>query len=281
MSNVEQNLTPLFAQALRAAKPKSRVDDLGYAPFDDCLVEGVAVAKVRAAFPTADSRPGGRQPRLFAANSSLMLAVNVFAPWLGDLDALEILKQRDFQDLRFDLRLPAVEGEAAQWLPVLLVGPNGVIGIESECTEFLSGHKVEFPDALEAFWASRPEDGWRRQMRALKAGDEGYGHLDAARLIKQYMGLRLLLEAAAGDTGRQLPGMLLYLFWEPLNAARFDEFSRHRAEIDRFARAVRGADIEFKAMSFLDLWAAWSRGKAPKWLPLHMTRLHQLYSFRI
>jgi hypothetical protein len=34
-------------------------------------------------------------------------------------------------------------------------------------------------------------------------------------------------------------------------------------------------------MSYFDLWAQWARGAPPSWLPLHLTRLHQRYSFRI
>lgn len=278
----DENLTLSFAAMLRAAKPKARVDDLGYARFDDCLVGGVDPATVRKAFPTADGRgPDRRQPRLYPASSATMLAVNILAPWLGALDALTVAGQSGFRDLRFEIHLPAIEGSTAQWLDALLVSPAGLIGIEAECADYLSGHRVGFADVLEDFWQGRARNGWRREMLALKNDLHGYARLDAARLIKQYMGLRLLIEAAAGDAGTQVPVTLLYLYWEPLNAARFDEFAEHRAEVDRFARAVAGSDIAFQALSCLDLWAAWSRDKAPKWLPMHLARLHQLYSFRI
>ena len=282
MARIDENLAHEFADALRGARPNARIDDLGYAGFTDSLVEGIDADAVRRAFETADSRgPGSRQPRLYAAHSDIMLLVNVLAPWLNDLPALELAGRHGFRDLRFEIRLPAVEGEAAGWLPALLVAPGGIVGVESDCTGYLSGHPVKFPEAQDRFWDDREENGWRREMRALQAGEHGYARLDAARLVKQYMGLRLLLEAAAGDDGRRAPATLLYLYWEPLNSARFAECDEHRAEIGQFAKAVEGADIAFAAKSYFDLWADWARGEAPSWLPLHITRLHQRYSFRI
>lgn len=282
MALADPNLTLFFAEALRAAKPNAHVDDLGYATFEDSLIEGAGPELVRRAFPTADGRGReSRQPRLYAANSPLMLAVNVFAPWLKSLESLPVLDMTDFRDMRFEVRLPSIEGAPAGWLPLLLVAPSGVVAVESECTEYLSGHPVEFPPAMDAFWQDRERNGWRREMLALKEGLHGYAHLDAARLIKQYMGLRLLLEAAGGERGREIPATLLYLYWEPLNAPRFDEFETHRHEVTAFSEAVAESDIAFRAMNYLDLWAAWSRGKAPPWLAMHLARLHRHYSFRI
>ena len=282
MARIEENIAREFAEALRGARPSAKIDDLGYAAFADSLVEGIDADAVRRIFETADSRgPGSRQPRLYAANSDIMLLVNVLAPWLNDLSALELAGQHGFRDLRFEMRLPAIGGEASTWLPALLVSPGGVVGVESDCTGYLSGHPVKFPEAHDRFWDGREENGWRREMRALQTGKSGYARLDAARLIKQYMGLRLLLEAAAGDDGRLAPATLLYLYWEPLNSARFQECDEHRVEIRQFAAAVEGADIAFAATSYFDQWADWARGAAPAWLPLHITRLHQRYSFRI
>lgn len=281
MARIEENLTREFADALRAGRPNAKVDELGYASFVDSLIEGIEAERVRAAFATAESRgPGSRQPRLYAAHSETMLLVNVLAPWLDDLAALQLAGRGGFRDLRFEVRLPPI-GDETTWLPALMIAPAGVVGIESDCTGFLSGHPVSFSDAYDRFWDGREENGWRREMRSLQNGENGYARIDAARLIKLYMGMRLLLEAAAGEAGRVAPATLLYLYWEPLNAARFEECDEHHAEIERFGKAVAGADIDFAAMSYFDLWADWARGTAPSWLPLHITRLHQRYSFRI
>ena len=277
MTTIDTNAGQMFADALRGAKPDAQVDDLGFSAFEDCLVEGVDPDTVRKIFATADGRPGGRQPRLYGANSELMLAVNVFAPWQADLGGLAVLDHAGFADMRFELRLPDT-GETFEWLDVLLVAPGGIIGVVSECTGYLSGHPVDIGAVRERFWEGREENEWRREMLAVGAGESSYARLDAARLISRYMGLANLVEAVGGG---KIPATLLYLFWEPLNAARFEEIEEHRAEVRAFSEAVKGSETGFAAMSYLDLWAAWARGTAPDWLAMHLARLHQHYSFRI
>lgn len=283
LAKVESNLTQLFAEALTGTRADAKIDDLGYAGFEDSLVEGIDADEVRRAFATADSRgPEGRQPRLYAAQSPIMILVNTMAPWLHDKAALAIDGHRGFRDIRFEIRMPPVEGEGWLWMPGLLVSPGRIVGIESETTDYLSGHRVSFTESMEAFWETREENGWRREMLALQRGDYGYSRLDAARLIKQYMGLRLMLEAVAADGTAPMPASLVYLYWEPLNAARYGEFNGHHKEIERFQLVVAGADIDFVSMSYLDLWASWSRDEAaPSWLAMHIARLHQRYSIRV
>lgn len=282
LTGVDANLTEIFASALREARPDARVDELGYAGFADSLLEGLEPARLSQAFPTAEGRgPESRQPRLYAAHSDLMMLVNVMSPWLDDLAVMPLLGRQGWRELRFELRLPAVEGVTAEWLPGLLVAPDRIVGIESETTDYMSGSRIDLPDALEEFWASREENGWRRQMLALKRGEQGYAQLDASRLIRQYTGLRLLMEALASGGAPPVPAVLLYLYWEPLNAARFEVFEEHHHEIERFREAVAGSDIEFAPVSYLDLWAGWSSGPAPSWLAMHLARLHRRYSFRI
>lgn len=283
MAKIESNLTQLFAESLVGGRPYAEIDDLGYAAFEDSLVEGIDTDRVRQVFATADSKgPGSRQPRLYAAQSPQMILVNSMAPWLGELGNMGVRGERGFRDLRFEIRMPPVGEEAGVWMPGLLISPKHVVGIESETTDYLSGHRVSFGQNMENFWQGREEDGWRQEMQALAGGDHGYSHLDAARLIKQYMGLRQMLDALSADGTRPVPATLLYLYWEPLNAARYGEFDEHHREVEQFQAAVAGSDVEFAAMSYLDLWASWSREEdAPKWLPMHVARLHQRYSFRI
>lgn len=283
MAKVESNLTQLFAESLHGARPRANIDDLGYAGFADSLVDGIAADRLRQVFATADSRgPGSRQPRLYAAQSPIMILANTMAPWLDDMSSLVVRGQRGYRELRLEVRMPPVERDGGLWLPGLLISPSRIVGIESETTDYLSGHRVSFSEQAEAFWADREENGWQREMLALQQGEHGYSRLDAARLIKQYMGLRSILDALADDETPQVPATLLYLYWEPLNAARYEEFDEHHKEIEKFQAAVAGADVDFVPMSYLDLWASWSRDdKAPKWLAMHVARLHQRYSMRI
>lgn len=283
MAKVESNLTQLFAESLVGGRPNAQIDSLGYAAFEDSLIDGIDPDRVRRNFATADSKgQGGGQPRLYAAQSPIMILVNSMAPWLDDPTGMAVQGERGFRDLRFEIRMPPVGGEAGIWMPGLLISPTRMIGVESEITEYLSGSRVSFTDGMKAFWDGREENGWRREMQALDEGAHGYAHLDASRLIKQYMGLRLMLEALAADGAPSLPATLLYLYWEPLNAARYGEFDEHHREVEQFQAAVAGGDVDFVPMNYLDLWANWSGDdKAPNWVAMHVARLHQRYSFRI
>jgi hypothetical protein len=146
LAKVESDLTQLFAESLHGARPGAKIDDLGYAGFADSLVEGIDEDGLRRVFATADSKgPGSRQPRLYAAQSPIMILANTMAPWLDDLDSLVMRGQRGYRDLRFEIRMPPVEGEGGLWLPGLLISPNRIVGIESETTDYLSGHRVSRP----------------------------------------------------------------------------------------------------------------------------------------
>jgi hypothetical protein len=75
--------------------------------------------------------------------------------------------------------------------------------------------------------------------------------LDVAQLIKHALGLANCFKGRATK--------LLYLFWEPVDWQQFSEFTLHRLEAQRFADAVKGAEIEFAFASYSDLWAQWSK----------------------
>jgi hypothetical protein len=271
------DLGQLFAEALRRARPAAGVDDLGYSAFADCLVEGVDADAVRACFATADMPDGDSQPILYEAGSPIMMAVNSFAPWLADLGALEISGIGGFRDLRFEAPLPAIGDEPAATLAALLISPDRLIAVESAGAAYLSVLREDCIAGAE----SGNGDGWRRERLALAEGERSYARLDAARLLNRHAGLELLLDAARGGRAKPVPATLLYLYWEPVNAARFDEFAEHRAEIEDFGQAVAGGQIGFAAMSYLDLWTSWAGESAPPWLAMHLARLHQHYSFRI
>jgi hypothetical protein len=84
--------------------------------------------------------------------------------------------------------------------------------------------------------------------------------LDAYQLVKHFLGLRL--------TYPEQLLTLVYLYWEPANAARIEPFARHRAEIDRFASLVERDDrCRFSALSYSEHWAELAAGSnRPEWL---------------
>jgi NAD-specific glutamate dehydrogenase len=86
---------------------------------------------------------------------------------------------------------------------------------------------------------------------------------------------------ALGRTFPDRPTILLYLYWEPLNAERFEEFCRHRAETAELTDAVREARVSFDPQSLEAMWQEWAARGAPSWLADHVHRLRARYGVSI
>ena len=68
------------------------------------------------------------------------------------------------------------------------------------------------------------------RMAAYPKEDLPYTRLDAAQLVKHYLGLKVSYP--------QQTRVLVYLYWEPTNAGGMDAYKRHRLEVEDFARRV-------------------------------------------
>jgi hypothetical protein len=90
---------------------------------------------------------------------------------------------------------------------------------------------------------------------ALRSGRERFDFLDATQLVKHSFGL-----VTEGQRKGKAPS-LVYLYAEPDalgdRRIRDDERRQHRAEIDRFAQAVAGAEVGFHAISYREWLATW------------------------
>ncbi len=97
--------------------------------------------------------------------------------------------------------------------------------------------------------------------KALATGHQTYRHLDAVTLVKQAYALRTQgLKQARG-------AVLVYLHAEPQTWASgkpvdVKAISRHRSEIASFARAVKGDDVTFVALTWAELLTQWSKTPA-------------------
>ena len=111
-------------------------------------------------------------------------------------------------------------------------------------------------------------------MGELASGRLAFETLDVAQLIKHSFGV------ARCFPNRETT--LLYLFWEPIDAAAYDVFVKHRQEIARFAEVVGGQSPSFRAMSYAELWASWtSQTEVPLWLAEHVSNLRKRYSMSL
>ena len=93
--------------------------------------------------------------------------------------------------------------------------------------------------------------------------------------MKHYLGVR--------HTFRDFPvaKVLLYLFWEPTNAAHIPEYRKHRQEVELFATGVEESEIRFLPLSYSEMWQDWSKISAWDGMIAHIQALRQRYELSI
>jgi len=149
-------------------------------------------------------------------------------------------------------------------LDLIAYRDGGVVAVESKCTEYLNPTRAGFSAAYDRL-APAMDDHWRTLFDQLKAEPVAYSCVDAAQLVKHYLGLRHTFPGQAVT--------LLYLFWEPTNAPEFPVFAQHRAELVAVQRVLDGADIPLVVSSYAGLWREWQQAStAPAWLQAHLIR---------
>jgi len=233
------------------------------------VIEGVRLADFESDLRQGDGNE--LEGKFRAAHSSSALAVNTFAPFKGRLSDLDLPGGSGFASLCFERKCPhGLAGRKPPNLDAVAESPNSVVAIESKCLEPLSSHAAKFAPAYNAeIIDARRGTAWFREMLRLIEEPRAYRWLDAAQLIKHAFGL--------ANTFVNRPITLLYLFWEPSNPEAHPAFAEHRDEVRRFAASVHGGGPEFVAMSYPELWGAWSVGTPPELLLAHIARLKARY----
>ena len=214
--------------------------------------------------------------RFTSAESSAALVANTFAPFVTRPAGL----------------LPPPGGEAWGWpatsvrleailrfpwsggrhlcLDALIETPVALIGVESKRYEpFRAKAHLTWPDAYR-----RPV--WGNAMTRYEGVRDGPGisafaRLDAPQLVKHAFALRTAVHRDERFLGRQ--PVLLYLYAEPKCWPDGHPVSRidikiHRAEVERFAEAVEGDEVVFRACSYREFLVAWAASSD------HFTRAH-------
>lgn len=210
-------------------------------------------------------------PKFCAAYSSSALVANTFAFFKNGRNSLSLFGT-GLSKLCLEGCCPTGLGGTPPNLDVLITGTGSVIGIESKCTEYFEEKEAEFSPSYESI-KDRFEAGWRAVYEALKVAPRLFRHLDAAQLVKHYLGLRC-----------RFPGekkILLYLYWEPENAAQFPMFGAHRESIREFKKSVAASEVEFQAQSYIELWQNWEKSSQDHELLLHVQNLKQRYCFTL
>ena len=208
-----------------------------------------------------------------AVDSPTMLAVNSFALWHRSPDLLPLAEAVGYEVLRFDARCPTGVRGTPPHLDLLALRADRVVAVTTRCTEYLLRRRGRLAAAYDELAIPPPLAPWAAELARLREDPGRYRHLDAAALIKHALGL--------GRTFPDRPVVLLYLFWEPLDATRFEAFRRHRSELAAFARAVAPAAVRLESLSVCELWRQWALRDRPDWLAPLIARLEERYAVAI
>ncbi len=243
------------------------IDAKGYVErVEDNLLPGVTPEMFQG---DLEGGSGNELARKFkAVHSSSALAVNTFATFKKDPGKLVLAGKTGFTKIQFEKQCRTGLGGAPPNLDLLAESATDVVGVESKFLEYLSPKKPKFANSYQKGKLPQAEDCWLKLIEELK--DAKPQNLDAAQLVKHYLGLR-----------KQYPTKhitLLYIFWEPKDWQDFEVFKLHRKEIKAFSEKVNNSRVNFVAQSYLELWNEWQgKGLFVK----HIEGLQQRYGIEI
>jgi len=213
----------------------------------------------------------GRPPKFHAAHSSSALAANTFGPYRNEPKRLTVGGHGGFTNLQFESQCPTGAGRGIANLDVLLKGNGVVLGVESKLIETLSRKRAQFSRKKydKVFENnSKLNSVWRSVYDTLKDQEDLYTYLDAAQLVKHYLGLRQMFKKERVS--------LVYLYWQPLNAKSFSIYQKHADEIKDLMQRLSGADMPLLAISYPELWKEMASSN-----PDHVARLRERYEFSV
>ena len=212
--------------------------------------------------------------RLRSAQSAAALAVNSFLPWQRAQDELPLAGWIGFDAIQFEVRCPTGLRGTPPHLDLLALRGGTAVAVTVRCTEYLTRRKAAVASSYDRLLAESPGlEPWVGQLEQLRARPAVFRHVDVGSLIKNALAL--------GRTFPDRSATLLYLYWEPIDAEQFEDFLRHRSELERLTDMLGGARVAFASQNFASLWQEWSERTSPSWLAGHVERLRARYDVRI
>jgi hypothetical protein len=265
-ASLAQRTGSALADALRQARQSEPLEADGrIRRIGDLLIEGIADHQL----PDSIDRT-----RLKSPQSPAALSINSFLPWQRAPDQLPLCGWVGFDAVQFEVRCPTGLRGTPPHLDLLALREGIAVAVTVRCIEYLSRRRSPVASSYDRLLAATPAlDPWQRVLQELREQPGRYRHLDPGGLVKYALAL--------GRTFPDRSTTLLYLFWEPLNAGQFEEFRRHRAELEALGKAVEGAQVAFQAESFEALWREWAERRQPAWLEGHVARLRARYGVRV
>lgn len=249
----------------------------------DNLVDGVTLADFEEDLRRGDGceltdRPG--TPAKFrAAFSSSALAVNTFGPFRHRPVRLTLAGVTGFRSVDFEFDCENGLLGTSPHFDLFAQTESTVIAVESKFLEPLRPRAATFSDQYQQPFrgtSTTPpiaEPPWARMYSRLREDPAIYRYLDAAQLAKHYLGL------VYSFANRQRT--LVYLYWEPTNAASLGPYRDHRREVSDLAASVAGCETRFVALSYPALWREWDHNRSSLDLSEHIDRLRQRYEFAL
>ncbi len=198
-----------------------------------------------------------------APESSAALAANAFGWFLARPQALPPLPgvpmgQPEAVEIEAEMRFPWTGGRHP-WLDAAITTATTLVGVESKRYEpFRPKKATTFTEAYASREWGPGMARWNAMRRALQDGSQTYRCLDAVQLVKHAYGLRnQAVKRARG-------AVLVYLHaapaaWASGKPVAPEAIARHRAEIEDFARAIRGDDVAFVSLPWAGLLHQWAR----------------------
>tara|TARA_R110000868_G_scaffold164672_1_gene397434 strand:+ start:19648 stop:20391 length:744 start_codon:yes stop_codon:yes gene_type:complete len=247
------------------------MDEKGYVSHPEHnLIEGVMMHQ----FESDLKKGAGNELRrkFLAVHSSTALAVNSFAPFKDTPEKLIYCGKSGFTSVSFEKECrTGLRGGTHPHLDVWLECGSEVLAVESKLTEYFKQIEAEYKESYQRKIFPYAEDCWWDLLEESKTAEKQ--HLDVAQLVKHYLGLIRHLETTGISSVT-----LLYLYWEPLNAADIEVCLKHRQEIATFSEQVADSKVSFKSMSYTNLWHEW--GQIPD-LNDHANNLRKRYDVEI
>lgn len=164
-------------------------------------------------------------------------------------------------ELGVELQLP-MRGVRHPRVDAVVTTPTTLVGVASRRYQpFRPAKAVSFTEPFDARDWGPGMARFGATRKAMMDGRQSYQHLDGVTLVKQAYALR------TQSVKRARGAVLVYLYAEPQNWASgkpvdTTAIARHRTEVTSFARAVKGDDVAFVALTWADLLTQWSKTPA-------------------
>jgi hypothetical protein len=240
-----------IAEALRATGIPLR--GKGYCALpEENLIEAVTPELWAAAKVDLEAGKGAELGGKFlAAYSSSALVVNTFIP-MGhgvDIPGFGLIAGTP----RLEQERSAGTRGYKPTLDVIVEGSDVDLFIESKCREYLDAGEADFSVAWPTHAAMRLTADAARVYGDLYSGNRSYRPVDAPQLLKDV----LAADKWASDHGR--PVLMVYAYWEPHDAARYEIFETHRKRALELFAPLSSDRVTALAISYQDLWDHWQR----------------------